>query len=158
VLIQVIGWRWSFVAFGALGVLWAAGFWWWFRDDPATHPAVNPAELARMGHDTTPIDVHAAIPWAAVARNPSIRSLALIMALSSFNSYIYFSWFPKYLKEGRSVAATEAGLMSSSVLALAAAGTLAGGMAVDRTVLRGGGLAGRRLLGGAAFFAAAGLL
>ena len=45
--------------------------------------------------------MHAAIPWAAVARNPSIHSLGLIMTLASFNSYIYFSWYPKYLKEGR---------------------------------------------------------
>jgi ACS family glucarate transporter-like MFS transporter len=48
--------------------------------------------------------------------------------------------------------------MASTVLALAAVGTLAGGMAVDRIVLRGGGLKGRRLLGGTAFFVAAALL
>jgi ACS family glucarate transporter-like MFS transporter len=154
VMIQEIGWRWTFVAFGALGVVWAAGFWCWFRDDPATHPAVNLAERARIGRRATSDDVHAAIPWAAVARNPSIRSLGLIMALSSFNSYIYFSWFPKYLKDGRHVAPTEAGLMASTVLALAALGTLVGGMAVDRVAHRGGAL-GRRLLGGGAFFAAA---
>src|SRR5262249_5439975 len=98
------------------------------------------------------------IPWAAVSRNASIRSLGLIMALASFNSYIYFSWYPKYLKDGRHVVATEAGLMASVVLAGAAVGTLAGGLAVDRIVLRGEGLRGRRLLGGAAFFTAAGLL
>src|SRR3954453_3712700 len=45
VLIKVLGWRLTFAAFGGVGALWAAGFWWWFRDDPATHPEVNPAEL-----------------------------------------------------------------------------------------------------------------
>lgn len=158
VMIQVIGWRWTFVAFGGLGAIWAAGFWWWFRDDPAAHPAVNAAELERIGRRATSGDVHTAIPWRAVARNPSIWSLGLIMALSSFNSYIYFSWFPKYLKEARHIAATEAGMMASTVLGLAALGTIAGGWAADRVVRRGGGLAGRRLLGGAAFFAAAALL
>ena len=99
VLIQGIGWRWTFAIFGARGRGWAAGFWWWFRDDPATHPAVGPAELAHIGRRATSGDVHSAIPWAAVARSRSIYSLGLIMALSSFNSYIYFSWYPKYLKE-----------------------------------------------------------
>jgi MFS transporter, ACS family, glucarate transporter len=157
-LIQAVGWRWSFAAFGAVGAVWAAVFWWWFRDDPAAHPAVNPAELARIGRRATASEVRQPIPWAAVARNPSIRLLGLIMALASFNSYIYFSWYPKYLKEGRHIAATEAGLMASTVLALGAVGTLAGGAAVDRIIRRGGGLKGRRLLGGAAFFVAAALL
>jgi ACS family glucarate transporter-like MFS transporter len=39
-----VGWRWSFVIFGSLGVVWAWFFARWFRDDPATHPQVNDAE------------------------------------------------------------------------------------------------------------------
>src|SRR5262249_48725254 len=158
VLIQAVGWRWSFAAFGGVGAVWAVGFWWWFRGDPAAHPAVNPAELAHIGRCATASEVHQPIPWVAVARNPSIRFLGLIMALASFNSYIYFSWYPKYLKDGRHIGPTEAGLMASTVLAFGAIGTLAGGFAVDRIVLRGGGLVGRRLLGGAAFVLAAALL
>src|SRR5262249_30606673 len=36
-MIRAIGWRWTFAAFGGVGAAWAAGFWWWFRDDPAAH-------------------------------------------------------------------------------------------------------------------------
>jgi sugar phosphate permease len=158
VLIQSIGWRGTFVAFGALGSVWAAGFWWWFRDDPATHPAVNAAEVKHIGRRATSGDGHHAIPWALVARNPSIWWLSLIMALASFNSYIYFSWFPKYLKAGRAIEDTEAGLMASMVLALGAVGTITGGTVLDRVARAGGGWARRRLLGGCAFFAAAALL
>jgi ACS family glucarate transporter-like MFS transporter len=157
VLIQAIGWRWTFAAFGGVGAVWAAGFWWWFRDEPATHPAVNAAEVAHIGLHASSGMVHAAIPWAAVARNPSIWFLGTIMTFASFNSYIYFSWFPKYLKAARGVEATEAGLMASMVLACAATGTFVGGLLLDRVVL-GGGLARRRMFGGCAFFAAAGLL
>ena len=103
VLIQGIGWRWTFAIFGGVGAAWAAGFWRWFRDDPATHPAVGPAELAHIGRRATSSDVHSAIPWAAVARSRSIYSLGLIMALSSFNSYIYFSWYPE-VSQGRATA------------------------------------------------------
>jgi MFS family permease len=158
VLIQLIGWRWTFAAFGAVGAVWAAGFWWWFRDDPAAHPAVNAAEVAHIGRRATSGHVQTAVPWGAVARNPSIWALGAIMACASFNSYIYFSWFPKYLGEARRITATEAGLMASTVLAFGAAGTFAGGFVLDRVVLPGGGAAGRRLLGGGAFFAAAALL
>ena len=154
ILIRNIGWRLTFAAFGGLGAIWAAGFWWWFRDDPATHPAVNAAEADHIGRRATAGNVHTDIPWAAVVRNPSIWFLSVIMILGSFNSYIYFSWFPTYLIKGRSVDPTEAGLMASMVLAFSAVGTFCGGQILDLVVLSGG-LARRRLMGGGAFFAAA---
>ena len=97
------------------------------------------------------------IPWALVVRNPSIWFLSLIMACGSFNSYIYFSWFPKYLKSGRGVEVTEAGLMASMVLTFSAAGTLAGGYLLDWFASRGG-IGEKRLLGGCSFFLASAML
>jgi len=156
-LIHRIGWRLTFVVFGGLGAIWATGFWLWFRDDPATHPAVNAAEVAHIGRRTTSGDVHAAIPWRAVAGNPSVWFLSIIMTFASFNSYIYFTWFPMILKMGRGVPEIEAGMMASMVLAFSAVGTFAGGMVLDLAGV-GGGLARRRLMGGSAFFVAAGFL
>jgi MFS family permease len=154
ILIMNIGWRYTFVVFGVVGVAWAAGFWIWFRDDPATHPAVNEAEVAHIGVRVTSSDVHAPIPWKAVRGNVSIWFLSIIMTLASFNSYIYFSWFPKYLKAARGISASDAGLMSSIVLSLAACGTFLGGLLLGR-VLKSASLTGRRLMGGVAFFSAA---
>lgn len=154
VLIQKIGWRWTFVVFGSFGGFWAAGFYWWFRDDPADHPATNDAEVRHIGQRASSAVVHSAIPWNLVFANPSIWLLSLIMACGSFNSYIYFSWFPKYLESGRGVHPTEAGLMASIVLSCAAAGTLAGGWVMDALVT-GFGEARRRILGGSSFLLAA---
>src|SRR5207249_8720030 len=42
---KFLGWRWAFVIFGSLGVVWAWLFTRWFRDEPADHPGVNEAEL-----------------------------------------------------------------------------------------------------------------
>lgn len=157
VLIEAVGWRWTFAMFGSVGALWAAGFWWWFRDDPAAHPQVNAAEAAHIGVRATSGAVHAAIPWPLVLSNPSIWWLGVIMTLASFNSYIYFSWFPKYLKAARGVGAIEAGMMASMVLAFSAAGTVVGGLIVDRLIV-GRGVGRRRAMGGGAFLAAALLL
>ena len=157
VLILNIGWRWTFVAFASAGAVWAAGFWWWFRDDPATHPAVNAAEVERIGRRASASSVDSGIPWAAALRCPSIHFLSLIMACVSFNSYIYFSWYPKYLGAARGIAATEAGLMASMVLAFAAVGTFTGGYILDR-VVQGGSVVRRRWLGGIALFSSSALL
>lgn len=157
VLIQSIGWRWTFAAFGCVGVVWAACFWSWFRDDPAAHPAVNAAEVEQIGKRAANSATHAAIPWAAALKNPSLQMLSLLMACMSFNSYLYFSWYPKYLGAGRGIGPTEAGLMASMVLAFAAVGTFTGGLVLDRAVV-GGSVTRRRWHGGAALFSAAAML
>src|SRR5439155_17918580 len=69
-LIEVAGWRWSFFAFGLIGVAWAVGFWLWFRNDPAEHRGVNEAELAIIRADSTPPPLDPGpVPWGAVAVN-----------------------------------------------------------------------------------------
>ncbi len=154
IMIREIGWRWTFVAFGSVGAFWAVGFYLWFRDDPADHPAANSYEIVYIGRGASAANVHAAIPWALVFCNPSIWFLSLIMACGSFNSYIYFSWFPKYLQSGRGVDAIQAGSMASLVLACSAVGTLTGGYLLDLVAARGG-IGRRRLMGASCFFLAA---
>src|SRR5262249_7588028 len=97
------------------------------------------------------------IPWALVLVNRSIWTLAFITICGAFNSYLYFSWFPKYLQNARGVGQVEAGWLASLVLAGAAAGTLAGGV-VDDLLRRRGLAGGRRWLGACAYLLAAGFL
>jgi MFS family permease len=156
-LIDTVGWRWAFVVFGLIGVFWAAGFWWWFRDDPAEHPGVNAAEAAHIRAGTGDPRPHAdPIPWAAVARNPGIWLLGLIIICSAFNSYLYFSWFPKYLRAAHDVSNVKAGYLSSLVLAGGALGVLTGGVIADR-LLKGRlpVVWARRLFGAVAYAVAA---
>src|SRR6185295_198933 len=44
-----LGWKVCFWLFASLGVVWAVAWVWWFRDDPAKHPAVSEQELAEIG-------------------------------------------------------------------------------------------------------------
>ena len=132
-LIEAVGWRGAFVAFGLVGVAWAAGFWWWFRDDPAAHPGVNAAELAaiRGGGAATETDP-GPVPWRAVFANRGILVLGLIMILASFYTYFFYSWFPKYLDDARGVPNVRAGWLASLVLGGSAVGMLFGGWLADR--------------------------
>jgi MFS family permease len=157
-LIAAAGWRWAFVAFGLVGVLWAVGFWWWFRDDPAEHPAVNAAEVALIRAGAGPPRPSGPIPWAAVVRSPGIWLLGLAMVCSAFNAYLYYSWFSTYLQTGRGLENVEAGWLSSLVLAGSAVGVLAGGVIADLILRRGSVVWGRRVLGGSAYLLAAGCL
>jgi sugar phosphate permease len=156
-LIRAQGWRGAFVFFAALGVVWAAVFWVWFRDDPARHPAVNASELALLGERPAEAKEHGAIPWRLVLTNRSVWTLGLIMVFGAFNSYLYYSWFPKYLQEARELDSVEAGSLASLVLGGAAVGTLSGGF-LDDWLRRSGARHGRRWLGAIAYSLAAGLI
>ena len=159
-LIALLGWRGAFLVFGSLGIVWAAVFWLYFRDEPAHHWAINAAELAHIG-STGPIGVtaHTAIPWRAVVVNPSVWLLSAIMIFASFNSYFYFSWFPSYLQKGRGLSNAEAGLLASLVLGGGAIGSLSGGLLIDRVAQLGRDpIVARRWLCGGAFALAAGFL
>jgi MFS family permease len=159
-LIGLLGWRWVFVIFGLVGVAWAAAFVVWFRDDPAAHPAVNPAERALIGLDEAVASGHhSPIPWRAVFRHQTLWVLAALMICASFNAYLYISWYPTYLQNARGVGQIRAGWLASLVLAGSATGMLAGGILADWiTRLGPDRVRWRRRLGVGAYVLAAGWL
>lgn len=132
-LIEGAGWRWAFLGFGLLGVAWAAGFWFWFRDDPAEHRGVNAAELAaiRVSAEAPAADP-GPVPWRAVAVNRGVIVLSTIMILGAFFTYFFYTWFPKYLIAGRGVENVRAGWLTSLVMAGSGVGMLLGGWLADR--------------------------
>ncbi len=132
-LIEAVGWRGSFAVFGLLGLVWAIGFWRWFRDDPADHPSVNMAELNLIRDDAPlpPLVEPGPVPWRDVLTNRGILVLGSIMVLGSFYTYFFYSWFPKYLTAARGIDNLRAGTLASIVLAGSAIGMLLGGWLAD---------------------------
>jgi sugar phosphate permease len=134
-LLEWFGWRWMFIAFGLLGVIWAIAFYAWFRDDPATHPAVNSAEREWIGESrAVPVSRHDPIPWGMVGRNASIWALCGTMICGAFNSYFYFSWFPSYLEQARQVANLQSSWHTSTLYLGGALGMLCGGLVAGRSI------------------------
>ncbi|MES2792343.1 MAG: MFS transporter [Planctomycetota bacterium] len=132
-LMQAIGWRWTFLVFSIPGIVWAAAFYWWYRDDPQTHPATNEAErrLIAAGTSSNHGMAHPPIPWGIVLRSPQIWIMGVVLMCTAFNSYFYFTWYPTYLKEGRGVSESEAGRLASIVLTGGAIGCICGGFLID---------------------------
>jgi sugar phosphate permease len=161
-LIEGLGWRLAFVCFGAVGVVWAAGFWRWFRDDPAAHPRVNAAERAVIRSDAADGSRelhHEPIPWAAVVRNRGIGVLSLLMVLGAFFTYFFYSWFPTYLGDARGVANVGSSWLASLVIGGSAVGVFAGGFVADRITRRSADpVRARRYLGVGCYLTAAACL
>jgi MFS family permease len=181
-LINVLGWRGTFVSFGMLGLLWAGAFYLWFRDDPKEHAATNQAEcqliaagrpskqLALVNADALVSDLppegadditaHGPIPWALVCRNSNVWLLGGAMMSMSAIYYMLISWYPKYLQAARGATPDGSSWLASMVLGAGAAGCFFGGWLTDWLVLRTGnrrwGRTGQSVAGGAT--AAAGIL
>jgi MFS family permease len=89
--------RWVFLIFGLLGVVWALMFYRWFRDYPKDHPSVSAAELAVIG-ETQYCGDHS-MPWGKLLASRTVWMLWAQYFFMSYAWYFYITWFPTYLKE-----------------------------------------------------------
>lgn len=157
VLIDTVGWRWTFLVFAVCGLVWAIAFYIWFRDDPAQHPATNEAELRLIRVGRKPATVaglddeaiatgppavdslaHGPIPWRRVFPSANIWLLSALVALSSAMYELLASWYPTYLQSARGADQDLSSWLSSMVLAAGAVATISGGWFSDWVVRRTG--------------------
>ena len=144
-LLTRIHWRSTFMVFGLVGVAWVAGWFWWFRDDPHSHPGVNRAELRIIGHEPPP--PHGRVPWAALLRSRSLVALWLMYGFAIYGWYFYITWLPSYLLRARGFDLAQVGWLAALPLLSIAAGVLVGGWASDVLARRWGSRLARRTPG-----------
>jgi len=129
-LIAKTGWRASFWFFGMLGVLWAAAWWKWFRDDPAKHPSVNAEELQIINSDRGDALRHGTIAWQRLL-NINLLLICLTYFAFGYGLYFYLTWLPTYLRESRGFSANQSSALSSAVLLAGSAASIIGGWWTD---------------------------
>lgn len=156
------GWRTPFFAFGALGLLWVAVWYGYYRDTPEEHRGVNPAELgliqaAMGGPRRRPL---AAVPWRKILSSANLRTLCLMYFCYAYCISVYLDWFPKYLHDHRGFDLTRMGLYAGLPLLAGTGGDLLGGWFSDLWLKRSGDLrlARRGVAVGGFLLAAAGIL
>lgn len=137
------GWRASFYAFGALGVIWATVWYRWFRDSPAEKSGFNEES---PGKAVEPPRTRHRLPWGTALRSQSVLA---ILGLTFCYVYVYNffqTWFHTFLVKGRGF--SESGLwLTAMPFAVAACANLAGGAVSDALVRKLGLKRGRRTLG-----------
>ncbi len=135
VLLVWLGWRSTFAAYSLLGVLWAFGFYWWFRDAPRDHPSVNDVELTliEQGREkqSAPTTVKEATPWLALLSSPATWWICCQQFFRAAGQIFFASWFPTYLQESRGVTVEASGALNTLPLLALVAGSLLGGAVSD---------------------------
>src|SRR5262249_28824500 len=145
--------------FGAIGVVWAVAFYFWFRDNPRDHPSVNSAELALLKDADQNAAGHRDVPWGTMLSSPTVWLLWFQYFCLSYGWYFYLTWLPTYLKEARGLTGSEQARLAGYPLFFGGLGCLVAGI-VSARLLRWLGTTARtrRALGFVGFTAAAGLL
>jgi MFS family permease len=100
-LMSLVGWRHTFQIFGAVGLVWAALFYWWYRDNPQSNPKLNGAEREMLRESAAMAKGHGNVPWGLLVRSPQMWLLCWQYFFLSYGWYFYITWLPTYLREGR---------------------------------------------------------
>jgi MFS transporter, ACS family, glucarate transporter len=153
------GWRAAFLCCGALGLIWAAVWFWYYRDTPDEHRSVNTGEreLIRSSLELARGTQHAQIvPWKRILLSPQMWILCAMYFCYAYNLAVYLVWFPKYLNDHRGFNLRQMGFYASMPLLAGTVGDVFGGWFSDLLAKWSGNLkSARRIVGAGGFLLSA---
>ncbi|MGE0820936.1 MAG: MFS transporter [Candidatus Binatia bacterium] len=132
-IITQSSWQMVFYINALFGFIWAALWWWYATDTPATHPRITPAERDHIEVQLPPKPT-GTLSLRVVFTNLPLLTVAFGYMCFAYMGWLFLFWFPTYLVEGRGLPLT---LMGTAGVFLHGGGFLG---------LVGGGLLGDYLL------------
>jgi MFS family permease len=146
-LVAVSGWRTVFYLFGAAGMVWAAIWYFSYRNSPSEHPETNAAEIELLpkGFPHVGSTVRRSVPWSRILRSRNLWYLSSVYFCYGWVIWLYLAWFPTYLREARHFTALKTGLASIPLLA-ATITNISGGVLSDWLTIKLGDLRRGRLI------------
>ena len=129
-----LGWRWAFVATGALDLAWLA-VWLTIYRQPSEHPRLSDAELAWIRSD--PVEPAGHVPWRSLLARRQTWAFIVGKAMTDPVWLFYLFWLPKFLDAAFGVRL--AGLAAPLVVIYVAAdiGSVTGGWVSGALIKRG---------------------
>lgn len=129
-----LGWRWSFILLGGVGMIWLA-LWLWIYDKPEQHPRVSVTELAYIRRD--PIDMQGRVSWLDLIRHRQAWAFVLGKFVTDPIWWFYLFWVPGFLQKKHGLALLQLGLPLVTIYLMADLGSIAGGWFSSMLIRRG---------------------
>ena len=136
-VMMTVGWRAAFYLLGALGIVWAV-VWYFYYRDAQTGPAHKVEELKDGMQEGI---------WKDVLRNSQFWLICGMYFFYAFGSWFFFSWFPTFMELGRGFDKAELTYAVAVPFVMSMMGNIAGGHLTDRLTQRYGVKVGRKALG-----------
>lgn len=135
-MITTFGWRQTFVLWAATGFGWAVLWYLWFRNDPADHPRISPAELDHIRKTRQQVKEDGNSP-SKLSASVLLKSRNMWLAMaqyfcSNFTFFFALTWLFPHLKKTYQLEPVQAGLFAAAPLLCGAFGNWFSGWMVDR--------------------------
>ena len=141
VLIQMVGWRMSFIILGLIGVVWALAWFLMFRDDPEKHPWLSEKEIKKIEAGKQKIslneELHRKLPLSAIFASKNVWLAMGQYFASNFTFFFCLTWMFPHIKEQYNLEIVEAGFYTSAPLVAGAIGNVFSGWLVDKLYKKG---------------------
>lgn len=159
-VIAGMGWRAAFYILGAVGVLWAAVWFLFYRNNPAQMRGISAQELeeapaAKLFGTAEGQAAKLKIPWKSLLRARQFWLLLAMYFFYAFGSWFFFSWFPTFMELGRGFDKGQLTYAIAVPFVMSMIGNISGGYLTDRLTARYGLKTGRKALGSGALILSA---
>jgi len=142
-----LGWRASFWINGAIGGVWVAVCFYWFRNNPSEMKGMPAKEVAFIEANRTVGDHKATISWKIILKSRNVFALAFSAFCAMWNLYFLVAWLAVFLRQGRNFTETQTMWATSFVFIPAAICSFFCGMLSDWIIRKKGLKFGRRFIG-----------
>ena len=140
-LIVWLSWRGSFYWLAPVNLVWAAAWFWYFRDDPRAHHGVTPEIAAKLpGRGNA--HQKRAIPWMKLARR--IAPVTIVDFCYGWFLTLFQTWVPSFFVQNYGLNLNRTALYSAGVLFAGVIGDTLGGVLSDFILHKTGDLARAR--------------
>ncbi|RKN83063.1 MFS transporter [Ulvibacterium marinum] len=133
-LMDLVGWRLTFVLLGAIGILWGIVWYLWFRDNPEDHKGMSASEVSYIRAHTnrnTAEEEKVTIDFGKLFRSKTMWQLMGQYFASNFTFFFCLTWLFPHIKAKYGLDALEAGFYASAPLIFGALGNWFSGFLVD---------------------------
>lgn len=131
-IVVMYDWRSSFIFCGAIVLVWAAVWWFYFRDDPRTHRHTTSESL--QGISVSAPNRKAKTPWLALTKRMS--PVTLVMFTYGWAYWVFVSWLPLYFYNYHHVDLKSSAILSSVPFIAGLIGNTSGGVISDWVLKR----------------------
>ncbi len=136
-LIKISSWRVSFIVLGGVSLIWSLVWWFYFRDNPATHRGITQAELAVLPDYASKKDRKKdPVPWGALVKR--MAPVTLVYFCYGWTLWLYLTWLPSFFMHGYKLNLKNSALFASGVYLLGVVGDAVGGWVSDYILRRTG--------------------
>ena len=140
-----VGWRAAFYLLGALGVVWAVVWYWYYRDKATSMPEAEGKAEANALTSGSKCGTHLSLVTFTSSLN--FWLLCGMYFFYAFGSWFFFSWFPTFMELGRGFDKTELTYAVAVPFVMSMIGNIVGGHLTDRLTQKFGIRVGRKALG-----------